>query len=259
MANRFEFRGLSVASAFLMVAVLLTAVPVVSAQDVLPRDNGIYDYHYAPQYRESESHPLRTLAYVLHPVGWVLREGFYRPMSSLISSTEFSRSFFGYRYPYDHRETVCFSPTSLAPDCRNIPPYNSIGRNPVSASVGGAAAYSHSKQVYFPDVAFEFDRADLNALGKGRVRQIASLLSADPGLSVVVEGHTDVRGPDEYNKKLAELRAVSVENELVELGVDPARLQKQGVGEAKPVFADDADWAHAVNRRVKVVVGGGDS
>ena len=65
------------------------------AQDVLPADNGIYTYHTTPRYRDSESHPLRLLAYVVHPIGWVAREVFFRPLSYFASSTETTRSVMG--------------------------------------------------------------------------------------------------------------------------------------------------------------------
>ncbi|MCB0311192.1 MAG: hypothetical protein KDD42_08150, partial [Bdellovibrionales bacterium] len=52
----------------------------LQAQDQLPYDNGLSTYHSAPRYRESESHPLRVLAYVVHPVGWLAREVIFRPL-----------------------------------------------------------------------------------------------------------------------------------------------------------------------------------
>ena len=71
----------------------------VFAQEVLPYDNGLEDYHPTPRYRESESHPLRIVAYALHPIGWVLREVIFRPLSYFASSTPETRSVMGYREP----------------------------------------------------------------------------------------------------------------------------------------------------------------
>ncbi|MCC6933642.1 MAG: OmpA family protein [Deltaproteobacteria bacterium] len=237
----------------LFVISLFVCVAVSSAQEVLPRDNGIFTYHSAPDYRESESHPLRTVAYVLHPIGWVLREAFYRPWSYFASSSEFTRSFFGYRDPYDFRDTVCFNPDADVPDCALIPPYSKIGYGREAEGDGDVSA---QKQVCFPDVAFDYNKSTLNALGKGRIRQIAQLLSADPSLNVVLEGNTDSRGSDDYNMKLAAKRSESVSKELTDLGVDPARLTTVSKGEATPIFTESEDWAFAVNRRVRVVVGG---
>jgi len=228
----------------------------VSAQDYFPEDNGIFTYHEAYQYRDSEAHPLRLAAYLTHWTGWVLREAIVRPYSYFFSGSEFNRSFFGYREPFDYREPVCYGVTGI-PDCRAVAPFNGISTEPAPL-VGGlddssdlGANVITDGQVYMPDVAFEYDSAALNALGRGRVRQVAQLLSAVPDLQIVVQGHADVRGGDGYNSNLGQRRADVVKSELVELGIDPARLDAESFGESQPVFTESADWAYAVNRRVQ--------
>jgi outer membrane protein OmpA-like peptidoglycan-associated protein len=53
---------------------------------------------------------------------------------------------------------------------------------------------------------------------------------------VLVGGHTDARGTDEYNKQLSDARAIAVRDYLVnERGLDPARLQAEGFGEKSPL------------------------
>ena len=89
--------------------VLISMSNGAQAQDILPYDNGIDVYHPSPRYRESESHPFRIVAYALHPVGWVIREGVTRPVSYLISSNRVTKSVFGYREPFDYRQPLCFS------------------------------------------------------------------------------------------------------------------------------------------------------
>ena len=75
---KFWFSKISLV-AFVVVAQFIVT-DFVSAQDQLPYDNGLATYHTAPRYRESESHPLRIVAYALHPIGWALREGVFRPL-----------------------------------------------------------------------------------------------------------------------------------------------------------------------------------
>lgn len=230
-----------------------------SGQDLLPRDNGIFKYHTQPRWRESESHPLRTVAYILHPVGWVAREAIYRPWSYFAGSTEFTRSFFGFREPFDYREPYCFFDSDVVPDCRTIAPYNAIGRTTPSGIVDApdtAAVLVPERQVYFPDINFDFDKSSLNELGKSRVRQVSQLLATLPSLNVVVEGHTDYLGSDEYNMKLGQRRAESVVRELTELGVDSSRMSPISYGEGKPLFTEEEDWARAANRRVQFAVQG---
>jgi len=237
----------------LLVAAGLGGTSLASAQDLLPRDNGIFTYHTPPRYRESEAHPLRVFGYVLHPFGWVLREGVTRPLSAMASSTEFTRSFFGYREPFDFREPVCFSNIDV-PDCRRLPPMMGIGM--AAASDSADAMASSERQVYIPDVNFEFNKSTLNDLGRGRIRQISQLLASVPSLKVVVEGHTDYKGSDQFNQNLGDRRAQAVLKELTDLGIDSARMSPMSYGESKPVFTEEEDWARAVNRRVQFTVQG---
>ncbi len=241
---------------FIVALAALLLVGVVSssnAQDILPRDNGIMNYHNSPDYRETESHPLRIVAYMLHPVGWALREGVFRPWSAFVAETKLTRSVFGYRDPFDYRDTFCFKDEGI-PDCNTLLSYSFVdGDNEVN-DVAVLGDDNQLTQVYLPDVAFSFDKSSLTALGQGRVRQIAALLAADPELVVSIQGHTDAKGSVEYNQKLGERRASRVYKELVELGIDPSRLSKESFGKSKPIFSENTDWADAVNRRVHIVV-----
>ena len=219
------------------------------AQDRLPRDNGIFTYHYEPRYRPSESHPLRTLSYIIHPIGWIAREGFYRPFSALMASTRETRSIFGFREPFDYREPECFSPDSSVPDCRSLLPFN------YDQDIADDVTEHH---VYFPDVNFDFNSRKLNRLGRGRAAQIAAMLKEQPGLHVVLEGHTDQVGSEAYNDKLGLDRAEAVRAELTAQGVDTTTLSTVTFGKSKPVFDDMSEWARAVNRRVEVHAGHGE-
>lgn len=116
------------AKKILSIALVLgLMVSGLSAQDRLPEDRGMATYYTAPRYRESESHPFRILGYILHPIGWALREGIFRPLSYFASSTEESRSVMGYREPFDFRGNECFSQDMSVPDCRTILPFNYEG------------------------------------------------------------------------------------------------------------------------------------
>lgn len=250
------------AQRFLLVTVaavlaLSFCAGTLSAQERLPRDNGVATYHTAPRYREPESHPFRIVGYILHPVGWALREGIFRPLSYFVSSSELKASIFGFREPYDYREPECFSAESGVPDCRAIAPFNygsaAIVDDPVVEEV--AMDLPVERHVYFPDVNFDFDVRTLNTLGEGKARQVARLLQEEPGVHVVLEGHADYIGSVKYNEKLGMDRAEAVRNKLIEVGVSPERVSTVTFGKSKPIFEDQTDWARAVNRRVSVHVG----
>jgi outer membrane protein OmpA-like peptidoglycan-associated protein len=223
------------------------------AQDLLPDDNGLWHYHQPPRWRETEDHPLRILAYMVHPIGWVMREAVFRPLDYLIASTPTSRSVFGYREPFDFRNPMCFNNNGI-PDCNKVAPMNALGE-PSSTETTGPEVATEEK-VVFPDIAFDFDKSTLNPLGQARVRQVSQMLAAMPTVKVVVEGHTDYIGSDAYNMKLGMRRAESVVKELSELGVDKARMSPISYGESRPLFTEQTDWARAANRRVQFTVQG---
>jgi outer membrane protein OmpA-like peptidoglycan-associated protein len=227
-----------------------------SAQERHPEDTGLWDYHSAPNYRESESHPLRIVGYVLHPIGWVAQELLFRPLSYFASSSETTRKVMGYRDPFDFRKPTCFSADDSTPNCRDFAPYNYNARGTVGAEESVAEIPEPARQVYFPDVNFNFNSHKLTDLGEGRVRQIAELLNKEPGIKIVLEGHADYIGTDTYNEKLGMNRAEAVRQRLVALGVSSERLASVTFGKSKPVLAEQENWARAVNRRVSVQPGG---
>lgn len=219
------------------------------AQEFYPEDNGIFDYHKGPDYRQSESHPLRIVGYALHPVGWVLREAIFRPISWMASSTEESRSVLGYRDPRDFRKPSCFSSNDEITDCRKISPFNYKDST--------RKAKLNSPEVNFPEVNFEFNKSSLNDLGRGRIHQIADLLKTNTGARIVLHGHTDIIGTDSYNEKLGSARAETVKTELSLLGISADRMTTVTYGRTKPELGGGTDsvgepWARAVNRRVEV-------
>ncbi len=242
-------------TALKLAAIILAAswnVTNVQAQDVLPYDNGLATYHTAPRYRESESHPFRIVAYVLHPVGWLAREVIFRPLSYFASSTEKTRSIMGYREPFDYRQPECFSADDSVPDCRALAPFNYDSNSGDDSQDESSLVVESERQVYMPNVNFDFDVRKLNELGKGRAHQIAELLKKDAAVKIVLQGHADFKGSDAYNDKLGMDRAEAVREELVALGVAPDRLSSVSFGESQPVFTEQEDWARAINRRVEV-------
>ncbi|HAJ42986.1 MAG TPA: hypothetical protein DCM00_10065, partial [Alcanivorax sp.] len=69
---------------------------------------------------------------------------------------------------------------------------------------------------------------------------------------VEIAGHTDSKGSDEYNQALSERRAESVRDFLIDLGVDPGRLQARGYGDTRPVDSNATDEGRERNRRIEM-------
>lgn len=240
---------------FLSLTVTFLTIPAICrAQDVLPADNGLATYHTAPRYRDSESHPLRVIAYVLHPIGWLAREVIFRPLSYFASSTEVTRSVMGYREPYDYRTPECFTSDDSIPDCRSIVPFNYDNAGQTTEETRESALVNSDKAIYFPDVNFDFNARKLNTLGRSKTKTIAEQLNRSPGLKVVLQGNTDDRGSDSYNQKLGMDRAEAVRAELLANGVSADRLSTVTFGESQPLYAEKTESARAANRRVEVHV-----
>ena len=82
------------------------------------------------------------------------------------------------------------------------------------------------------------------------VAQVKTNLDENPRGIVLIQGHASEDGSVEYNQALSESRAESVKSKLIELGVDPARLEVQAFGESRPIVADDKSVSRRKSRRV---------
>lgn len=222
------------------------------AQDILPMDHTDSDYHPSPRYRESESHPLRIVAYALHPIGWAARELIFRPLSYFASSTPETRAIMGYREPFDFRQPSCFSANQDTPDCHRIRPFDYNAN--VGKIVEGQSDGEQRQALYFPDTNFDFNKRTLNSAGREKVRVAAQILKREGYLKVVLEGHADSRGSEGYNQKLGLDRAEAVKAELVAQGIPVDTLATVSFGETRPLFTEKEEWAYAANRRVHVRV-----
>ena len=90
---------------------------------------------------------------------------------------------------------------------------------------------------------FDFDEYSLRAETKDNLDELAETLQKYEDTKILIEGHTDAKGSDSYNKKLSLNRAQSVENYLDELGVSPGRMTVKGYGEIQPVATNEtAGW-----------------
>lgn len=109
------------------------------------------------------------------------------------------------------------------------------------------------------DVLFDFDKAELRPDAEPALRAVASLAARTPRTRLAVEGHTDARGADAYNRRLSERRARAVADWLAAHEVARSRLAATGHGEARPVAPNarpdgsDDPAGRQRNRRVEVV------
>lgn len=100
------------------------------------------------------------------------------------------------------------------------------------------------------DVFFDFDKYDLRADSRAVLQEDARALKDHPDAMMVLEGHCDERGTEDYNLALGQRRADAVRSYLMDLGVDGGQLQTISYGEEKPFATGHDEEAWAQNRRV---------
>lgn len=101
-------------------------------------------------------------------------------------------------------------------------------------------------------VFFKYDKADILSQSFPLLNEVATILKENPSIQIRIEGHTDSRGSDSYNKKLSDRRAASVRTYLTNQGIDGSRMTSVGYGEEKPIEDNATDAGRAANRRVEL-------
>lgn len=103
-------------------------------------------------------------------------------------------------------------------------------------------------------IYFDVNKDVVKPESYGALKDIAKVLEQNPDVKIKIVGHTDGDGADAANLDLSKRRAAAVKNELVKsFGVDGARIQTDGMGETKPVAANDTPAHKALNRRVEFI------
>lgn len=108
------------------------------------------------------------------------------------------------------------------------------------------------------NVEFDFNKSTLKPSSMPILDAAARFLNNQTNLNVVVAGHTDDIGSDEFNQKLSEARAATVLKALAERNVDTNRLKSLGLGESFPRLPNDSDENRDRNRRVEFLLSAAD-
>ncbi|CAM4341379.1 OmpA family protein [Zobellia nedashkovskayae] len=103
-------------------------------------------------------------------------------------------------------------------------------------------------------VYFDTNKSDVKGTSQTTLNKMAQILKDYPKSNVLVEGHTDSAGPDEYNMNLSKQRATSVTNYLISQGIDKSRLETKWYGETQPVGDNTTSEGKAKNRRVELAI-----
>jgi OmpA-OmpF porin, OOP family len=103
------------------------------------------------------------------------------------------------------------------------------------------------------DVLFDTGKATLKAGAYPTIERLAAALKDVPARKVLIEGHTDSVGSDEFNQQLSLNRAQSVQTALLERGVSSDQITTMGKGESTPMASNDNPGGRQANRRVEMI------
>ncbi len=104
------------------------------------------------------------------------------------------------------------------------------------------------------DIFFDFNESLIRETDRVILDQNAAWLRAHPGVRIIIEGHCDERGTNEYNLALGERRARAAKEYLVAAGIDPGRIVTVSYGEERPFVLGHDEEAWRWNRRAHFVI-----
>ncbi|MBN2172525.1 MAG: OmpA family protein [Bacteroidales bacterium] len=103
-------------------------------------------------------------------------------------------------------------------------------------------------------IRFDFGKSSINKSSFKILDEVAKIMLDNPYYKLKIDGHTDSKGNDDFNMKLSEERAASVEKYLEGKGIDEDRIYSKGYGETMPVGDNDTEEGRAKNRRVELII-----
>lgn len=103
-------------------------------------------------------------------------------------------------------------------------------------------------------ILFDVDSYTLQAASRENITELAEILQKYEDTEILIEGHTDHTGSDEYNQSLSEYRASAVQSYLDAKGVQVSRMKTIGYGENQPVSSNETASGRQDNRRVEVAI-----
>ena len=110
------------------------------------------------------------------------------------------------------------------------------------------------KITFSSGILFDVNRADLKDFSRAELAKLAAILNKYDDTNILLAGHTDSTGSDEYNVRLSRRRAQSVSDYLSIQNVNPERFTVYGYGKSDPIASNDSADGRAQNRRVEVAI-----
>lgn len=103
-------------------------------------------------------------------------------------------------------------------------------------------------------ILFAYDSSTLQPQAKTNIYKLASILKKYPDSNILIAGHTDSDGAEQYNQALSERRAKAVSDYTLMQGVSSSRLSIIGLGENEPIATNNTVEGKQLNRRVEIAI-----
>ncbi|MCJ7610994.1 MAG: OmpA family protein [Candidatus Aminicenantes bacterium] len=101
---------------------------------------------------------------------------------------------------------------------------------------------------------FDLDKSELREQSKQNLNNLGNILNKYEDTNILIEGHTDSTGTEEYNIKLSKERSESVASYMGQIQVKSTRFTVVGYGEMQPIATNDTTDGRQLNRRVEVAI-----
>ena len=121
--------------------------------------------------------------------------------------------------------------------------------NKVNVNIDDSNKYRSDK-----NVEFSFDKYSITPSYKYFLDSLKEFIELHKNISVIIEGHTDNVGSNQYNMALSQRRANSVLNYLIDKGIDKKILTAMGIGEVRPIASNASPMGRALNRRTEIYI-----
>ena len=123
---------------------------------------------------------------------------------------------------------------------------NPIGLNP---NLDPSKMVQDREKFATDTVYFDFDKSNVKPQYNANIAHVADYLKANTSNSLLIEGHCDDRGTEEYNLALGERRALAVRDKLMSAGISGDRITTISYGKEKPAMVGNSEEAYSKNRR----------
>ena len=126
---------------------------------------------------------------------------------------------------------------------------------PLPEDLNDLSKFEQLREILAPHtVHFDYDSPVVKSSEKPHVQAVADYLKGAAGMALLIEGHCDERGTEEYNRALGERRALALREALIQLGADASRMTTRSFGKDRKVDLGNSEASHAKNRRGEFVV-----